>query len=62
LVLYAGFLLSRRPREWKALLTLPRVAVAALVLGAFLLLVTSADHREVREQWAHFRVLARTES
>lgn len=59
LLLYAGFVLSRRRREWPALLTRRRAAVAAGLLLAFALALASADHREVREQWLHFRVLAR---
>ncbi|MDJ0848212.1 MAG: glycosyltransferase family 39 protein [Myxococcota bacterium] len=59
-LLYAGFALSRRPAEWRALLTRGRVAVAGALLGAFLLALAAADHREVREQWLHFRLLART--
>jgi 4-amino-4-deoxy-L-arabinose transferase-like glycosyltransferase len=58
-LLYAGFALSRRPAEWRGLATRRRIAVAAGLLGAFLLLLGSADHREVREQWSHFRALAR---
>ena len=57
-LLYAGFAWSRRRAEWRALATRARVAVAAVLLGAFLLALAAADHREVREQWLHFRALA----
>ena len=60
MLLYAGFALSRRPSEWRALLTRRRVGVAATLLGAFLLVLASADHREVRDQWIYFMVLTRT--
>lgn len=53
-MLYAGFALSRRPVASRG-----RTALAAALLGAFALLLVSADHREVREQWYHFRALAR---
>lgn len=53
-MLYAGFALSRRP-----LASRRRVAVAAALLAAFALALASADHREVREQWYHFKALAR---
>jgi 4-amino-4-deoxy-L-arabinose transferase-like glycosyltransferase len=58
-MLYAGFALSRRPAQWAALASRGRLAAAGLLLAAFLLLLASADHRELREQWLHFRVLAR---
>ncbi len=59
-LVYAGFALSRRPAEWPALVTRRRAAVAAALLAAFLLALAAADHRELRDQWIHFRVLART--
>jgi hypothetical protein len=58
-LLYAGFALSRRRPEWRALLTRARIAVAAVLVGAFLLLLVSADHDELGEYWLHFRVQAR---
>lgn len=60
-MLYAGFCLSRRPSAWPALASRARLATAALLLGAFGLALASADHRELREQWLHFRVLARSD-
>jgi 4-amino-4-deoxy-L-arabinose transferase-like glycosyltransferase len=61
-MLYAGFAVSRSPGEWRALADRARVAVAGGVLAAFLLVLAVADHREVREQWHHFKALARVAS
>jgi 4-amino-4-deoxy-L-arabinose transferase-like glycosyltransferase len=57
-LLYAGFALTRRRSEWRTLVTRGRVAVAAALLGVFVLLLAAADHGELREQWLHFRVRA----
>jgi len=59
LMLYAGFTLSRSPAQWHALASRRRLAVAGGLLAAFLLLLVAAEHRELREQWYHFRALAR---